>query len=79
MGQNPSKTNKAVLGERELHILLSNTHFTEEQIHAYYNDFLHDCPSGQLSKKDFIKFYKSLHPQENKKAKADLYCDYVFK
>ena len=79
MGHNSSKNSKGVLDESELHILLSNTHFTREQIQAYYKDFLHDCPNGRLTKKDFIKFFKSLHPQENKKAKADSYCDYVFK
>ena len=79
MGQNSTKNKSATLDENELHILLTSTHFTREQILAYYTDFLHDCPNGKLTKSDFIKFFKSLHPIENKKAKADSYCDYVFK
>ena len=79
MGQNSVKAKSKTLDENELHILLTSTHFTREQILTYYSDFLHDCPNGKLTKKDFIKFFKSLHPNENKKAKADSYCDYVFK
>jgi Ca2+-binding EF-hand superfamily protein len=84
MGQQSSKNSQSnitgpQLDENEMHILMTNTHFTREQIQNYYKDFLHDCPNARLTKKDFVKFFKSLHPLENKKAKADTYCEYVFK
>ncbi len=83
MGLNVSKTGsgevKQLLTDSEVNLLVANTHFTAEQINKFHNDFLQDCPSGRLEKKDFVRLFKQLHPNENKSARADNYCDYVFR
>ena len=44
-----------------------------------HQNFLKECPSGKLTQKDFVKLFKEVHPSENKKEKADKFCQYVFK
>ena len=67
------------LTEEEIRLLLDNTRLTRQQIIALHNNFIKECPSGKLTKKDFIKLFKEVHPSENKKEKADKFCEYVFK
>lgn len=81
MGQSNAKGNKKphILDETTLQLLSSNTHFTSDQIYMLHQAFLNDCPNGLLGKKEFIKMFRQLHTSEKKKAKADKYCEYVFK
>jgi hypothetical protein len=83
MGLNPSKSNAGVsvqpLQENELQLLVANTKFSAEQIQKLHYDFQQDCPNGRLEKKDFIRLFSALHPLESKQAKAESYCDYVFR
>ena len=32
-----------------------------------------------MTKKEFLKLFKKVHPTDNKKEKADKFCDYVFR
>jgi Ca2+-binding EF-hand superfamily protein len=67
------------LSDPTIDLLVVNTDFTREQIIKIHQEFLRDCPSGLLYKKDFIKMFKQLHSCEKKRSKADKYCEYVFK
>jgi Ca2+-binding EF-hand superfamily protein len=40
--------------------LMKQTHLTPHVIQGWYREFLTVCPNGQLSKNQFIKFYKEL-------------------
>ena len=73
------KKDPTTLSEDEINLLLNNTRLTRAQILALHKNFLNECPSGKLTKKDFIKLFKEVHPSENKKEKADKFCEYVFK
>jgi hypothetical protein len=82
MGLNPSKSSDAEvkpLQENELELLVKNTKFSAEEIQKLHYDFQQDCPTGRLEKKDFIRLFSILHPLESKQAKAESYCDYVFR
>ena len=70
---------KTILTEDEISLLLSNTTMNREQILDFHSNFLLDCPTGCLTKKDFIKMFMELHSTDGKKQKADKFCDYVFK
>lgn len=73
------KKDPTVLTEDEIKLLLENTKLNRAQINALHQNFLKECPSGKLTKKDFVKLFKEVHPSENKKEKADKFCEYVFK
>lgn len=73
------KKDPKVLTEEEIKLLLDNTHLSRPQIIALHRNFLKECPTGKLTKKDFIKLFKEVHPSENKREKADKFCEYVFK
>jgi Ca2+-binding EF-hand superfamily protein len=77
-GGQPKKDPKQLTDE-EVNLLLQNTRLTRPQILALHANFLKECPSGKLTKKDFVKLFKEVHPSENKKEKADKFCQYVFK
>nr|CDS34584.1 neuronal calcium sensor [Hymenolepis microstoma] len=63
------------LPREDLDFLMSNTHFTKKQIKQWYNGFIRDCPSGQLSKKKFIEVYSGFFPDGN----AEEFCTHVFR
>lgn len=73
------KKDPTILTEEEIKLLLENTKLNRAQINALHQNFLKECPSGKLTKKDFVKLFKEVHPSENKKEKADKFCEYVFK
>lgn len=79
VGSKGAKKDPKILTEEEIKLLLDNTRLTRAQIVALHSNFLKECPSGKLTKKDFIKLFKEVHPSENKKEKADKFCEYVFK
>lgn len=79
VGGKGSKKDPTVLTEDEIKLLLDNTKLNKAQILALHHNFLKECPSGKLTKKDFVKLFKEVHPSENKKEKADKFCEYVFK
>lgn len=74
-----TKKDPTILSEEEVKLLLENTKLNRAQINALHQNFLKECPSCKLTKKDFIKLFKEVHPSENKKEKADKFCEYVFK
>ncbi|KAH8858825.1 Neuronal calcium sensor 2 [Schistosoma japonicum] len=63
------------LSREDLTFLKENTHFTKRQIKQWYNGFIRDCPSGQLSKKKFIEVYSGFFPDGN----AEKFCTHVFR
>jgi len=78
-GNKGGKKDPKKLTDEEIKLLMDNTRLTEPQILALHRNFLKECPSGKLTKKDFVKLFKEVHPSENKKEKADKFCEYVFK
>lgn len=78
-GKKPPQKNATILTEDEIRILLNNTKLDRKAINDLHANFLHQCPTGRMTKKDFIKFFKEVHPAQNKREKADKFCDYVFK
>lgn len=79
VGSKGVKKDPKILTEEEIKVLLDNTNLTRAQIVALHQNFLKECPSGKLTKKDFVKLFKEVHPSENKNEKADKFCEYVFK
>jgi Ca2+-binding EF-hand superfamily protein len=79
VGGKSGKKDPKVLTEDEIKLLLANTRLNRSQIHALHQNFLKECPTGKLTKKEFVKLFKEVHPSENKKEKADKFCEYVFK
>ena len=68
-----SKTNQ--LPSDRLEVLMKRTKFTREQIFSYHQAFLQRCPSGRLSKGDFINFYQKLLPSNT----SETYCEFLFR
>jgi hypothetical protein len=85
MGNGFNKKNKVgelcdvQLSEEEIGLLLQATKMAREQILEFHEKFLLDCPSGALARKDFIRMFLQLHPNEDKRKKCEKFCDYVFK
>jgi Ca2+-binding EF-hand superfamily protein len=57
MGKSQSK-----LTQDELAELQKNTLFSQKELQQWYKGFLKDCPSGQLSKTEFVRIYKQVFP-----------------
>jgi len=57
MGKSQSK-----LTQEELSELSKNTLFNQKELQQWYKGFLKDCPTGQLSKPEFVKIYKTFFP-----------------
>jgi Ca2+-binding EF-hand superfamily protein len=79
VGSKGGKKDPKKLTDEEIKLLMDNTRLTRPQILALHRNFLKECPSGKLTKKDFVKLFKEVHPSETKKEKADKFCEYVFK
>ncbi len=65
--------------EDEILLLLANTQMNREQIFDFHANFLNDCPSGKLTKKEFVNMFKQLSVVETNKNKAEKFTEYVFK
>ncbi|KAF0872602.1 recoverin [Crocuta crocuta] len=61
---------KEILEELQL-----NTKFTEEELCAWYQSFLKDCPSGRITRQDFQSIYAKFFPEADPKA----YAQHVFR
>jgi Ca2+-binding EF-hand superfamily protein len=70
--------NATILTEDEIRLLLANTKLDRNGINNLHANFLQQCPTGRMTKKDFLKFFKEVHPAQSKREKADKFCDYVF-
>ncbi|KAM9462370.1 recoverin b [Clarias gariepinus] len=71
MGNNKS----CALSKDLLEDLKSNTTYTEEQLYAWYQAFLKECPSGYISREQFESIYVRFFPDANPKA----YAQHVFR
>lgn len=67
------------INEHEINLLLASTDMDREQIINFHVNFLQDCPSGVITKKEFTRMFKELHSNDAKKKKADKFAEYVFK
>ena len=72
MGLKNSK--REALSEAELKALVATTKMSKSEILKWHRGFLNDCPSGRLSKNEFIKIYEELFPT----TRAKRFCDLVF-
>jgi len=63
------------LPKEDMEFLMNNTNFTKQQIKAWYNGFMKDCPNGQLTRAKFLEVYSSFFPQGN----AEKFCEHVFR
>jgi len=67
------------LSEHEMDLLLISTKMSRQEIVDFHYNYLKECPSGFLTKKEFITMFKLLHPSDTKKQKVEKFCEYVFK
>jgi Ca2+-binding EF-hand superfamily protein len=58
MGIHKSKLNKVAMNK-----LVEETNFTKQEIRHWHDGFLHDCPTGKLTKYEFAKIYQSFFPK----------------
>jgi hypothetical protein len=85
MGQKLGKHNGAdggarkSLSDEEIQLLLTSTDMNREQIIEFHENFLNDCPSGVITRKEFLKMFNQLQKSEAKKLKAEKFTEYVFK
>ncbi|KAM4822414.1 recoverin [Urocitellus parryii] len=63
------------LSKEILEDLQLNTKFTEEELCAWYQSFLKECPSGRISRKEFESIYGKFFPDADPKA----YAQHVFR
>ncbi|ANZ73505.1 N-myristoylated calcium-binding protein [Komagataella phaffii CBS 7435] len=50
------------LSSDDIHELRQTTKFDRRELQQWYKGFLRDCPSGTMTKDDFIKIYKQFFP-----------------
>lgn len=79
MGKKLSKNNVEEekpheLTKAELDALIASTKMSRQEILKWHNGFMKDCPSGRLSKKEFLKIYEELFPT----CRAKKFCELVF-
>ncbi|RMZ97148.1 Neuronal calcium sensor 2 [Brachionus plicatilis] len=67
------------LSEEEILFLLENTKFSREQILEFYSNFLRDCPHGFLTKRQFLRIFKTIYQNEHMCEKSEKFCEYIFK
>lgn len=58
MGKKQSKLDPQVMND-----LLKRTDFDEKELKSWYKGFLKDCPSGYLTKEQFIEMYNKVFRQ----------------
>jgi len=66
------------LTEEDIETIIKCTNLKRPEIVGLHKNFIKECPSGKLNKKDFLKLFNEMHPLDKKKQKADKFCDYVF-
>ncbi|UJR26166.1 hypothetical protein I4U23_007510 [Adineta vaga] len=76
MGCTSSKSSKVYteLTIEQIVLLKEKTKFSEKEIREWHTGFLHDCPTGELDRKQLVNVYKHFYPQGNVKP----FCKYVF-
>ncbi|EDQ90181.1 uncharacterized protein MONBRDRAFT_35117 [Monosiga brevicollis MX1] len=70
MGHAPSK-----LKPEQIDALAKETKFTTEEIQQWFKAFRKDCPSGELSRKEFCRIYSQFFPAGN----PEEFAEYVFR
>jgi len=59
------KSSKNSISNEDLSFLVKNTSMSTEEIKAWHKGFLKDCPTGELSKDQFISMYSFMFPNGN--------------
>jgi neurocalcin delta len=70
MGKSQSKISK-----EDMDFLQQKTDLDKSTIEEWYEGFLKDCPSGELSKEKFIAMYSKIFPSGN----ADNFSQNIFR
>lgn len=70
----PVEDNPHALTKAELNALMASTKMSRQEILKWHKGFMIDCPSGRLSKKEFLKIYEELFPT----CRAKKFCELVF-
>ncbi|XP_007887035.2 recoverin [Callorhinchus milii] len=63
------------LSKELLEDLKLNTKYTEQELSAWYQSFLKECPTGRVTEAQFQKIYSSFFPDADPKA----YAQHVFR
>jgi len=74
MGKSNSKTVSTELTDDAIERLTKNSSYTPEQIRQWHAAFLHDCPDGKLTPRQFTEVYKKFYPEYE----AEEYTSHVF-
>merc|ERR1712198_231184 len=59
------KSSKSAISDEDLAFLVRNTNKSPEEIQEWHRGFLKDCPSGELSKDQFVTMYSKMFPGGN--------------
>ena len=68
-----------VLSENEINLLINSTKMNRQEITDFHENFLKDCPTGVITKTEFVKMFKQLHSNDGKKQKVEKFSEYVFR
>jgi Ca2+-binding EF-hand superfamily protein len=66
------------LSEGEIKEIAEESGVDPDVIRSWYKEFLQVCPSGNMNKKNFYKFYKILRGGGSSDANLHKITDYVF-
>ncbi|CAF0909997.1 unnamed protein product [Adineta ricciae] len=66
MGNHQAHQLEEDLSLNDYRYLMKQTHLTPHVIQGWYREFLSICPTGQLNKQQFIKFYNQLENSSTK-------------
>jgi len=69
------KSSKSTISDEDLAFLMKNTSKSAEEIQEWHKGFLKDCPSGELTKDQFVSMYSKMFPSGN----ADKFSENVFR
>ena len=62
------------LKDRQVRKLEKKTGFDEDEINHWYAGFMHDSPTGEMQRSEFVKIYKELFPNGD----ATTFSNYIF-
>ena len=70
-----SYTSKNKLSVEDMTFLQAKTQLDQASIQGWYEGFLKDCPSGELTKEQFVEMYSKIFPSGN----ADNFSKNIFR
>ena len=70
-----AKKSKLKLCEDEINFLKRHTSLNRSEIKKWHKKFKRNCPSGRLSKAQFVELHKIFSPYDN----TEKYCNHIFR